>query len=79
VRSGETKGKESFVMCFANMLTLSQDVRYLHLSHEKAETNPKGGNNAGHTIVVGDKKYDFHILPSGTILLSLFSLIAEFG
>jgi len=49
------------------------------LSHEKAETNPKGGNNAGHTIVVGDKKYDFHILPSGTILLSLFSLIAEFG
>ena len=39
------------------------------------ETNGKGGNNAGHTIVVGDKKYDFHILPSGTF----FSLITEFG
>lgn len=25
----------------------------------------KGGHNAGHTIVVGDVKYDFHILPSG--------------
>ena len=62
------KGKESFVMCFANMLTLSQDVRYAHLSHEM-KTNGKGGNNAGHTIVVGDKKYDFHILPSGTFFL----------
>lgn len=26
-----------------------------------------GGNNAGHTIVVGDITYDFHILPSGLI------------
>ena len=26
-----------------------------------------GGNNAGHTIVVGDVTYDFHILPSGLI------------
>lgn len=25
----------------------------------------QGGNNAGHTIVVGDVKYDFHLLPSG--------------
>ncbi|KAI9309371.1 Adenylosuccinate synthetase-domain-containing protein [Cunninghamella echinulata] len=25
----------------------------------------QGGNNAGHTIVVGDVKYDFHMLPSG--------------
>ncbi|KAL0095295.1 putative ADE12-adenylosuccinate synthetase [Phycomyces blakesleeanus] len=27
----------------------------------------QGGNNAGHTIVVGDVKYDFHLLPSGLI------------
>jgi len=26
-----------------------------------------GGNNAGHTVVVGDKTYKFHLLPSGTI------------
>lgn len=26
-----------------------------------------GGNNAGHTIVVGKTKYDFHMLPSGLI------------
>lgn len=24
-----------------------------------------GGNNAGHTIVVGGVSYDFHMLPSG--------------
>jgi adenylosuccinate synthase len=27
----------------------------------------QGGNNAGHTVVVGDKAYDFHLLPSGII------------
>ncbi len=26
-----------------------------------------GGNNAGHTVVVHDKKYKFHLLPSGII------------
>ncbi|XP_015781848.1 adenylosuccinate synthetase [Tetranychus urticae] len=27
----------------------------------------QGGNNAGHTVVVGDSEYDFHLLPSGII------------
>ena len=27
----------------------------------------QGGNNAGHTIRIGDKKYVFHLLPSGII------------
>ncbi|HID71935.1 MAG TPA: adenylosuccinate synthetase, partial [Thermoplasmata archaeon] len=27
----------------------------------------QGGNNAGHTIVVGKKKYKFHIMPSGVL------------
>lgn len=26
-----------------------------------------GGNNAGHTVVVGEKKYKFHLLPSGQV------------
>lgn len=26
-----------------------------------------GGNNAGHTVVVGEIEYDFHLLPSGII------------
>ena len=26
-----------------------------------------GGNNAGHTVVVGDKTYKFHIMPSGAV------------
>ncbi len=27
----------------------------------------QGGNNAGHTIIVGDKKYKFHLMPSGAV------------
>ncbi len=27
----------------------------------------QGGNNAGHTIVVNDKKYAFHLIPSGVV------------
>ena len=26
-----------------------------------------GGNNAGHTIVIGDEKYALHLLPSGIL------------
>ena len=26
-----------------------------------------GGNNAGHTVVVGDKKFKFHLIPSGIV------------
>ncbi|MBN1803604.1 MAG: adenylosuccinate synthase [Candidatus Lokiarchaeota archaeon] len=28
----------------------------------------QGGNNAGHTVVVDDQKYKFHIMPSGALL-----------
>lgn len=31
------------------------------------DLSKKGGNNAGHTIVVNGKKFDFHLLPSGII------------
>jgi len=27
----------------------------------------QGGNNAGHTVVIGDQAYDFHLLPSGIV------------
>lgn len=27
----------------------------------------QGGNNAGHTVVVGDEKFILHLLPSGVI------------
>ncbi|CDH56315.1 adenylosuccinate synthetase [Lichtheimia corymbifera JMRC:FSU:9682] len=35
----------------------------------------QGGNNAGHTIVVNDVKYDFHLLPSGLINPSCIAFI----
>ncbi|XP_071500162.1 adenylosuccinate synthetase isozyme 1 A-like [Diadema antillarum] len=36
-----------------------------------------GGNNAGHTVVVGDKEYDFHLLPSGIIHPNCTSVIGN--
>ncbi|KNC81218.1 adenylosuccinate synthetase isozyme 1 A [Sphaeroforma arctica JP610] len=36
-----------------------------------------GGNNAGHTIVVGDAHYDFHLLPSGIISENTLSVIGN--
>jgi adenylosuccinate synthase len=36
---------------------LSQDADYVVRYH--------GGNNAGHTVVVGNKKFFFHLIPSG--------------
>lgn len=37
----------------------------------------QGGNNAGHTVVVGDKAYDFHILPCGIIWEGCESLVGN--
>ncbi|KAG7709295.1 hypothetical protein KL914_001685 [Ogataea haglerorum] len=37
----------------------------------------QGGNNAGHTIVVGDKKYDFHMLPSGLVNPNCANLVGS--
>lgn len=35
----------------------------------------QGGNNAGHTVVVDGKEYDFHLLPSGIINSKAISFI----
>lgn len=37
----------------------------------------QGGNNAGHTVVVDGKEYDFHLLPSGIINSQAVSFIGE--
>lgn len=37
----------------------------------------QGGNNAGHTIVVGTTKYDFHMLPSGLVNQNCLNLIGS--
>ncbi len=36
-----------------------------------------GGNNAGHTVVVGGKKYPFHLLPSGILRRKTVGVIAN--
>lgn len=37
----------------------------------------QGGNNAGHTVVVGKTEYDFHLLPSGIINKGCTSIIGN--
>ena len=37
----------------------------------------QGGNNAGHTVVVKGKSYDFHLLPSGIVWPKCQSVIGK--
>ncbi len=37
----------------------------------------QGGNNAGHTVVVGDKKFVFHLLPSGILHKNKICIIGQ--
>jgi adenylosuccinate synthase len=37
----------------------------------------QGGNNAGHTIVIGNEKYKLHILPSGILREDVISVIGN--
>src|SRR3989344_387465 len=36
-----------------------------------------GGNNAGHTVIVGEKRYPFHLLPSGILNPKAIGVIAN--
>ena len=37
----------------------------------------QGGNNAGHTVVIGDQKYALHLLPSGILSLAVVPVIGN--
>ena len=37
----------------------------------------QGGNNAGHTVVVGDKKYALHLIPSGILNENTINVIGN--
>lgn len=37
----------------------------------------QGGNNAGHTVVVGDKKYALHLIPSGILYPDTINVIGN--
>ncbi|MFN4846137.1 MAG: adenylosuccinate synthetase, partial [Rhodoluna sp.] len=36
-----------------------------------------GGNNAGHTVVIGEEKYALHLLPSGILTPGVIPVIAN--
>lgn len=37
----------------------------------------QGGNNAGHTVVVGDKKYALHLIPSGVLYQGTVNIVGN--
>ena len=48
---------------------LSQKVDYI--------VRYQGGNNAGHTVVVGDKTFKLHLIPSGILYESCVCVIGN--
>ncbi|KAF8381332.1 adss-1, partial [Pristionchus pacificus] len=53
-------------------------IDYL-IDHDKLDITARcqGGNNAGHTVVVNGRKYDFHLLPSGIISDKCMNIIGN--
>lgn len=45
--------------------------------HADVVVRHQGGNNAGHTIFVGDKKYIFHLIPSGVLKKKTVNIIGN--
>ncbi|SFI22564.1 Adenylosuccinate synthetase [Tindallia magadiensis] len=45
--------------------------------HADVVVRAQGGNNAGHTVVVGDKKYTFHLMPSGVLYEGTLNIIGN--
>ncbi|AKL97343.1 adenylosuccinate synthetase PurA [Clostridium aceticum] len=43
----------------------------------KVVVRAQGGNNAGHTVIVEDKKYAFHLLPSGVLYKDKLNIIGN--
>ncbi|MCC5909556.1 MAG: adenylosuccinate synthase [Clostridiaceae bacterium] len=43
----------------------------------KVVVRSQGGNNAGHTVIVEDKKYAFHLLPSGVLYKDKVNIISN--
>ena len=46
---------------------------------EKADVTARynGGNNAGHTVIVGNEKYKFHLIPSGIVHQGKLNIIGN--
>ncbi len=45
--------------------------------HADVVVRAQGGNNAGHTVVVGDNKYTFHLMPSGVLYEGTLNIIGN--
>jgi adenylosuccinate synthase len=53
------------VLVGANGVTKEKQVTDFLAEKADMVVRYMGGNNAGHTVVVGDKTYKLHLIPSG--------------
>jgi len=49
----------------------------VYAAHADFAVRFHGGNNAGHTVVIGDKKFSFHLIPSGIFQKKTTGVIAN--
>lgn len=49
----------------------------VYAAHARYAVRFHGGNNAGHTVVIGDKKFSFHLIPSGIFQKNTIGVIAN--
>ena len=49
----------------------------VHSAKADCVVRSQGGNNAGHTVVIGDKKFVFHLVPTGVLRPGVLSVIGN--
>lgn len=71
------KGKRFLVVMWQKVDESKRFQLFFHPLFKCLCCDLQGGNNAGHTVVVDGKEYDFHLLPSGIINPKSISLIGK--
>uniref|UniRef100_A0A4W3JGY7 Adenylosuccinate synthetase n=1 Tax=Callorhinchus milii TaxID=7868 RepID=A0A4W3JGY7_CALMI len=80
VRCTDVRDTESVQIKNLLLYFPSESLCILHRFFQQSFAFPpilQGGNNAGHTVVVDGKEYDFHLLPSGIINPKAISFIGN--
>jgi len=49
----------------------------VHSAEADCVVRSQGGNNAGHTVVIGDRKFVFHLVPTGVLRPGVLSVIGN--
>ena len=70
------------LVCMTLIMAMCFNMPFSHLENVLAEEAEvivrfQGGNNAGHTVEVGDKQYKLHLIPSGILNKDTIAVIGN--